>query len=339
MPKPPKDIIHLTQGLADPAQIPSFQSSSIEEWAEQGRALGHAERVLGWAIGAWWQAGEPYGDRVPVVTASDWDGPSHSTCRNYATVSEKFDVSIRIDTLSFSHHRAVVSLPTKQATEILRWASREAKRSGEPPPIRMLVQKAKQIRRETRETEMAEATQQASAQLGRKLYSVIYADPPWRFEPRSRDSGMDRAADNHYATMTTQEICNIKVPAARDCVLFLWRTAPMARDAHAVMDAWGFDYRTEFIWYKPHAGTGYWNRNRHETLMVGVRGSPPAPAPGEQFESVIEAKLGRHSQKPAVFIEMIDEMYPHQRGLEMFSRNGYAGWDVHGNETGKSAHG
>ena len=31
-----------------------------------------------------------------------------------------------------------------------------------------------------------------------KRYGVIYADPPWRFEPYSRITGMDRAAENHY---------------------------------------------------------------------------------------------------------------------------------------------
>jgi hypothetical protein len=32
-------------------------------------------------------------------------------------------------------------------------------------------------------------------------FGVIYADPPWRFEPYNRVTGMDRAADNHYPVM------------------------------------------------------------------------------------------------------------------------------------------
>ena len=39
-----------------------------------------------------------------------------------------------------------------------------------------------------------------------KRYGVILADPEWRFEPYSRETGMDRAADNHYPTSTTAEI-------------------------------------------------------------------------------------------------------------------------------------
>jgi hypothetical protein len=37
-------------------------------------------------------------------------------------------------------------------------------------------------------------------------YGVIYADPEWRFEVYSRETGMDRAADNHYPTSATEEI-------------------------------------------------------------------------------------------------------------------------------------
>ncbi len=33
-------------------------------------------------------------------------------------------------------------------------------------------------------------------------FGVIYADPPWRFEPWSRITGMGRAAEKYYATMT-----------------------------------------------------------------------------------------------------------------------------------------
>ena len=39
--------------------------------------------------------------------------------------------------------------------------------------------------------------------LPQKKYGVILADPEWRFEPWSRETGMDRAADNHYPTSVT----------------------------------------------------------------------------------------------------------------------------------------
>src|SRR4051812_41014895 len=56
----------------------------------------------------------------------------------------------------------------------------------------------KRLSREAREAALADATVQASADLGSTLYPVIYADPPWKFAAFSPVTGMDRAADNHY---------------------------------------------------------------------------------------------------------------------------------------------
>jgi hypothetical protein len=63
----------------------------------------------------------------------------------------------------------------------------------------------KKPRREQRERELGEAIT-ASTRLGSKLYGVIYADPPWDVGPYSHETGMDRAAVNHYPTMPTSEI-------------------------------------------------------------------------------------------------------------------------------------
>ena len=60
------------------------------------------------------------------------------------------------------------------------------------------------------------------------------------------------------------------------------------------MAAWGFTYKTHFVWVKDKIGTGYWNRNKHELLLVGTRGDVPAPAMGTQFESGPALKRLRH---------------------------------------------
>lgn len=202
-------------------------------------------------------------------------------------------------------------------------------------PEAALRSAVKSFTRQAREVRLSDATAQASRTLGSKLYSVIYADPPWRFEPYSRKSGMDRAADNHYPTMTVDALCKLKPPANPDCVLFLWATAPMLLEALDVLDAWGFAYKSHFIWNKDRVGTGYWTRSRHELLLIATKGKIPAPAPGEQFDSVIAAAVGEHSEKPMAFAEMIEEMFPHARPLEMFARVDHrAGWDIWGNQAG-----
>jgi len=220
---------------------------------------------------------------------------------------------------------ALTKLPAEQQEDL---ANRAA--AGEKVSARG---EAKKTLRDDRERDLAERTLAASKQLGGAVYGVIYADPPWRFEPYSRDTGMDRAADNHYPTMTTDSIIDLNVPAAKDCMLFLWATIPMLVAAFDVMAAWGFSYKSNLVWVKDKIGTGYWAREKHELLLIGVRGDVPAPAPGEQPDSVILASRGKHSEKPECFYGLIERMFPNLPKIELFSRgNTPAGWDQWGNE-------
>ena len=167
-----------------------------------------------------------------------------------------------------------------------------------------------------------------------KLFGVLYVDPPTRFEVYSRDSGMDRAADNHYPTMTDAELLAMDLPpAAPNSICFLWSTVPKLAFSLALMAHWQFEYKSHSIWVKDRLGTGHWFRNKHETLLVGTRGNVPAPTPGTQFESVVFAPVGEHSAKPAIFRDMIERLFPNLPKLEMFARGKAApGWDVLGNE-------
>jgi hypothetical protein len=80
---------------------------------------------------------------------------------------------------------------------------------------------AKQSKRNARERELANATSKASKKVGTKLYGVIYAEiPPWRLEPYSRETGLSRAADNHYPTMTIEQIT---ASASAASVQRIWR--------------------------------------------------------------------------------------------------------------------
>ena len=137
---------------------------------------------------------------------------------------------------------------------------------------RALLKVLKQRKRDANERALAGA----QLALPEKRYGVILADPEWKFETWSND-GKLLSADNHYAVSDLADIKARDVPsiAADDCVLFLWATVPMLPEALEVMAAWGFTYKTSFVWVKDRAGTGYWNRNRHEYLLVGTRGSVP----------------------------------------------------------------
>jgi N6-adenosine-specific RNA methylase IME4 len=95
-----------------------------------------------------------------------------------------------------------------------------------------------------------------------------------------------------------------------------------------------FTYKTCAVWSKDRIGTGYWFRNKHEILLVGTRGKVPAPAMGTQWPSLILAPLGRHSEKPEAFGEMIESYFPTLPKIELHARGVVSrpGWDVWGLE-------
>jgi len=199
---------------------------------------------------------------------------------------------------------------------------------------------AKKERRKEREITLAGKIKA----LPDKKFGVIWADPEWKFKPFNEETGMDRAPDNHYPTSETDDICARDVPgiAANDCVLFLWATAPMLLDALRVLEAWGFEYKTHMIWAKERSGAargpGYWFSGEHELLLIGTRGNVVAPAMGEQWRSVITARVGEHSEKPEVFLEMVEEYFPNLPKIELNRRGApRPGWDAWGNEAEEDA--
>lgn len=184
--------------------------------------------------------------------------------------------------------------------------------------------KARQ-RRADRETEVAGKI----LALPNKRYGVVYADPEWKFETYSAKGKDETSAENNYTTSTLDAIKARDVPSisATDCVLFLWATAPMLPQAIEVMVAWGFTYKSHVIWKKDKGGTGYWFINWHELLLVGTRGSIPAPAQGDQWPSVVEAPRRGHSVKPESFYQLIEQYFPNIPKIELNQRKARAGWD------------
>ena len=134
--------------------------------------------------------------------------------------------------------------------------------------------------------------------------------------------------------MSLDEIMSLPVKdiAADDAILFLWVTTPMLEKGLKVLNAWGFDYRTSMVWVKPSIGPGQWVRQRHEYLLIGVRGDIPTPQGEDKPDSVIEAPREEHSKKPELVYDIIERMYPELPKVELFSRCKRENWTAWGNE-------
>jgi N6-adenosine-specific RNA methylase IME4 len=161
-------------------------------------------------------------------------------------------------------------------------------------------------------------------------FSIIYADPPWKFESSSSST---RAVENHYPTLELEKIKEIKVPADDNAILFLWTPALEIEGALEVMKAWGFSYRTNMVWVKDKIGLGFYVRMKHEFLLIGIKGEGiGTPLPENRSESVIFAERTEHSKKPDIFYEIIEKMYPKHSRIELFARSKREGWEAWGNE-------
>ena len=176
-----------------------------------------------------------------------------------------------------------------------------------------------------------------AAPMGERKYSILYVDPPWRYE--GAESG-NRQIENQYGTMALDDIKDLTPPATEDAVLFFWVTSPKLADGLEVLKAWGFTYRTCMVWVKNKIGMGYYARQQHELLLIAKRGKPPVPDPSNRPSSVFYGDRTEHSAKPEVAYELIEAMYPeYERSddvsdfCELFARTKRPGWDTWGLDT------
>jgi N6-adenosine-specific RNA methylase IME4 len=231
--------------------------------------------------------------------------------------------------VSVSAAADIATQPIEEQREIVARGEREILRAAQE----IRARKA-EIRRAERLERLAATCNQNTPLPSNRRYAVLYADPPWHFEVYNEESGVERAAGNHYFTMPLNEICALPVLslAAPDAVLFMWTTAPHLRESFDVLAAWGFEYKTNIVWVKDKIGLGYFIRNQHELLLVATRGDMPSPSPANRPSSVIDAPRREHSRKPDEAYALIERMYPELPKIELFARNTRPGWDAWGSE-------
>lgn len=157
-------------------------------------------------------------------------------------------------------------------------------------------------------------------------FACLYADPPWQYT----NTATRAAAQNHYGTLTLADLCQLPIAtlATPNAHLHLWTTNAMLPDALALMQHWGFTYKTVLVWCKPQIGIGNYWRNATELLLLGIRGSLPFRHHGQR-NWVIQSR-GRHSRKPDQIRHMIEQVSP-PAYLELFAREATPGWVAWGN--------
>ncbi len=240
----------------------------------------------------------------------------------------------------------IAKQPAERQAEIVASLPRDDAGKLTPEAKKALAPIIKEVRAE-KQAEKKQKRNQREADLGAKILALptvkaglILSDFEWHFKVRSEETGMDRHASNHYITAsdahTPEQIVERQRErmsiAADDCVHLMWVPASFSAIGHKVMEMQGFTYVSQFAWIKPSIGTGFWVRDKHELLFIGVKGKIPCPAMGDQFDSAIDAPKGEHSVKPDFQYEIAEHYFPNLPKIELNARRSRPGWIPWGNE-------
>ncbi len=171
-------------------------------------------------------------------------------------------------------------------------------------------------------------------------YSTILADPPWRFTNRTGKVAPEHTRLRRYETMSIDEICAMPVAAHANnpSHLYLWVPNALLPWGLKVMDAWGFSYKANVVWYKVRKdggpdgrGVGFYFRNVTEILLFGTRGKMRTLAPGRTQVNIMATRKREHSRKPSATYGLIERCSPGPY-LELFAREPVKNWKQWGFE-------
>lgn len=99
-------------GLTACAWIP-HQEMTVQQWAAAGRRLGAISRASQWWIGDWVRYGNlKWGEKY--ARAAQLTGYDVASLRNMVWVASQFDLQLREDRLTWSHHALLAALDSDQ---------------------------------------------------------------------------------------------------------------------------------------------------------------------------------------------------------------------------------
>lgn len=164
---------------------------------------------------------------------------------------------------------------------------------------------------------------------GGQKFGTILADPPWQFQNRTGKIAPEHHRLSRYSTLSLEDICALPVSdlAAEISHLYLWVPNALLPNGLKVMEAWGFQYKSNIVWHKVRKdggsdgrGVGFYFRNVTELLLFGVRGKFARTfGPGRRQVNMIESRKREHSRKPDEQYDIFEKCSPGPH-IELFAR-------------------
>lgn len=274
-----------------------------------------AKLKLGEIINALPKAGHNQYTQVQIDTAVEKQKPKAETIAELGISQKKAE---RLQTMA-------------KNPEVVQAAMAKARDNADIVSEAQILNEIKQVKRKKDIQRQVDEIEQQALEKPDGLFDVIVIDPPWNYG--TQFSAEAYRVANPYPEMTQAELKAIELPAAEDCVLFLWTTHKFIWDAKELLDHWGFDYRCMLVWNKQKLGTGNLIRMQCEFCLIGLKGKPTFKDV-HNIRDLIEEPRREHSRKPDAFYQLVEELCA-GRKLDYFSRQQREGWTTYGNDTDK----
>jgi len=179
-------------------------------------------------------------------------------------------------------------------------------------------------------------------QIGGRRFSTVLADPPWRFQNQTGKVAPEHRRLSRYSTLSFSEIESLPVQSVLNDIahLYLWIPNALLPQGLQVMEQWGFEYKTNLVWYKirkdggpDRRGVGFYFRNVTEIVLFGVRGkNARTQTAGRSQENIVLSRKREHSRKPDEQYKIIEACSPGPY-LELFARGTREGWFAWGDQS------
>jgi N6-adenosine-specific RNA methylase IME4 len=98
-----------------------------------------------------------------------------------------------------------------------------------------------------------------------RRYGTILADPPWQFQNKTGKVAPEHKRLSRYGTLSLHDILEfpIQTISADRAHLYLWCPNALLPEGLAVLNAWGFQYKSNIVWHKVRKDGGSDGRGVH----------------------------------------------------------------------------
>ena len=172
-------------------------------------------------------------------------------------------------------------------------------------------------------------------EISTEKYEIIYADPPWpQKKGNLRKSRPNQGKELDYHTMSVTDCFTTMDPFFAQTMekhnVFLWAIDKYLHETEAEMVKRGYKLHARMIWDKGNGiAPAFTVRFSHEYLLWFYqpgRMFKPRPECHGKYTTVLREPATTHSTKPQCAYEMLGDMFPDAKKIELFARNTRPGW-------------